>query len=402
MKIFAKTIEDGVIMQLNQLIQTEIFDESTIRVMPDTHSGKGCVIGFTVPIKDKIVPNLVGVDIGCGILTINLGKIDINLKELDEFIYHNIPHGKDVYKNIDMDNSTIVHVNELLKDLKAIVNVDRALKSIGTLGGGNHYIEIDEDNDGNKYLQIHCGSRHLGVEVCQYHQNIAIQKKNQKINQRKSDIINNLKSLGKESDIQQELDLLKFEPQIIDSLAYLEDDDLKNYLNDMSICQRFAQINRDTILCKILQFIGINDIFEVYGRYPRPHEFFHTVHNYIDFEDGILRKGAIACRKNQMVTIGLNMRDGSLICKGKGNEDWNCSGPHGAGRLMSRTAAKNQIKLKDFRNSMEGIYTTSINKSTIDESPFAYKDYQEIIDVIDDTVEIIEHIKPVYNFKASE
>ena len=395
MKIYAKTIEPQVLDQIREVEEKNIFDNDKIKIMPDTHAGKGCVIGFTAPIKEVVVPNLVGVDIGCGILTVYLGDIDINLKELDEFIYHNIPHGKDVNKE-----SNVSALN-LTSKLRAKIDVERANKSLGTLGGGNHFIEINRLDSSNGeesiafphglYLQIHTGSRHLGHQICDYYQDLAIKQQMVEIETKKTNLIKTLKELNQVSKIQEELS--KLDCTINKSLASLNGELKEDYLHDMKICQEFAWLNREFIAVKILDFLNIT---------PFICDKFHTVHNYIDFDDNILRKGAIACKKNHRVTIGLNMRDGSLLGIGKGNDDWNQSGPHGAGRIMSRTQAKKEISMEDYKKSMEGIYTTSINKSTIDESPFAYKDYQEIMDLVGETVTIVGRIKPVYNFKAGE
>jgi RNA-splicing ligase RtcB len=377
--IFSNGKDEKSINQIKELLNQEWTNNINIKIMSDFHAGAGCVIGTTIKIKDKVIPNLVGVDIGCGMKVIKLGKIDINLKELDEFIRESIPSGFNINsKSIDY---------KPLWDLHCLnsVNLDRAFKSIGTLGGGNHFIEIDESNNGEKYLVIHSGSRNLGVHVAKYHQNVAIN--NLKINN-KEKIINKLKLEGREKDIQSELSKIK-KNKTPKHLAYLEGIYLKNYLNDMKITQKYASINRNEMANKIVKYLNIKNYVE-----------FETIHNYIDIDNMILRKGAISAKKGELVIIPMNMRDGCLLAKGKGNPNWNYSAPHGAGRTMSRTQAKNSVNLKDFKKTMKGIYSTSIVETTLDESPMAYKPMNEIIENIKDTVEILDIIKPIYNFKS--
>lgn len=385
-KIFTDNIDDGAIAQIKELCNQEFVENSIIRIMPDAHSGAGCTIGTTMTISDKIVPNLVGVDIGCGMETIKLKQRRLDLEKLDKIIYESIPSGFQIRKkqhkyaeNIDFDRLAC----------KNHVNLNRARLSIGTLGGGNHFIEVNKDKDDTLYLVVHSGSRHLGKQAAEYYQKLGYKELVDKYNQRLG-IINELKQEGKEQEIQDEIEKLN-NTKINKQLAYLEGENFNNYLNDMKIIQQYAVYNRKAIVDEIITRMGL----EV-------QEQFTTIHNYIDLNSMILRKGAISAQKEEKVLIPINMRDGSLICIGKGNKDWNYSAPHGAGRLMSRRQAKETITLDEFKKSMKGIYSTTVNKSTLDECALAYKPIDEIINNIQDTVEIIDIIRPVYNFKASE
>ena len=396
LKIFTENIEGKALNQIYSLTKLSAFKDSKIRIMPDVYAGKGCVIGFTADLGEKVIPNIVGVDIGCGMLTVELGNIDINYYLLDAVIHNIIPAGMNVHNQVS---------SEIYKDyLEKLIcypqlkNLDHIASSMGTLGGGNHFIEIDQDEDGNKYLIIHSGSRNLGKQVAEIYQQIAINTMSGKINYKEklNKLIAEYKNAGRQSELQEAI--LQFNtdfkiqyPSIPEELCYLEGDNRKNYLHDMDICQEFAVENRKSMAYAICAEMGwkIKSTFE-------------TIHNYISFRDNIVRKGAISAYKGQKVLIPMNMRDGCIIGIGRGNDDWNQSAPHGAGRIMSRAAAKDSIKLEDFEDSMKGIYSTTINQSTIDESPFAYKPMQEIIDNIQDTVEIKKIIKPIYNFKASE
>jgi len=354
--------------------------------MPDAHAGAGCTIGTTMTISDKIVPNLVGVDIGCGMETIKLKQKDIDFEKLDKVIYDHIPSGFDIRKkqhkyveNIDL-NSLVC---------KKHVDLERARLSIGTLGGGNHFIEVNRDSDGALYLVVHSGSRHLGKQVAEYYQELGYREL-MDINRMKAEFVRKLKEKRGEKEIRDEIE--KNSPdKISKQLAYVQGESFNHYLHDMKIVQQYAAYNRKAIVDEIISRMG----FE-------PEDQFTTIHNYIDLSCMILRKGAISARKGEKVLIPINMRDGSLICVGKGNKDWNYSAPHGAGRLMSRRKAKETISLEEFKKSMDGIYTTTVNRSTLDECALAYKPMDEIIGNIQDTVEIIDIIKPVYNFKASE
>ena len=398
LKIFTYNIEEEAISQINLLLEQEPFKNCKVRIMPDVHAGKGCVIGFTADLGNKLIPNIVGVDIGCGMLCVELGKIDISLEKFDNIVNEYVPAGRNIreHKLLDFDK-----INELycLRELKETKKFNRA---IGTLGGGNHFIELDEDDEGNKYLVIHTGSRNLGNQVANYYQNLAIElcSGKEEMFEKKEEIIKTYKKQGRKSEIEKALKELEKEyknnkPNLPKELCYLEGKYRKMYLHDMRICQQYASINRKTIANEILKHI--------YGE-PSQRNIsfmcFQTIHNYIDFEDNIVRKGAIRANKGERVIIPINMRDGSIIAIGKGNDDWNNSAPHGAGRIMSRNKARELLKMEEFKETMKNVYSTSVVEETIDEAPFAYKPMQEIIENIQDTVEIEKIIKPIYNFKA--
>lgn len=393
LKIFTKNIEQEAINQIDELLNQEAFKNCKVRVMPDVHAGKGCVIGFTADLGDKVIPNIVGVDIGCGMLCVELGKIELDLEKTDKVINEYVPAGRNIREQKLMDFEKI---NDLycLRELKETKKFNRA---IGTLGGGNHFIEIDVDDEGNKYLVIHTGSRNLGNQVANYYQDLAIQlcSGKEEMFAKKEEIIKTYKEQGRKQEIQKALKELEKEyknnkPELPNELCYLEGKYREMYLHDMKICQEYASLNRSYIAREILKNIGL----QIYQKH------FETIHNYINFEDNIVRKGAIRANKGERVIIPINMRDGSIIAIGKGNEDWNNSAPHGAGRIMSRMKARETFKLEEFKESMKDIYSTSVVEETIDEAPFVYKPMQEIIDNIKDTVEIEKIIKPIYNFKA--
>lgn len=407
LKIFTDDIEQEAINQINELLDQEAFKDSKIRIMPDVHAGKGCVIGFTGNLGNKVIPNIVGVDIGCGMLCVELGNIDLDLERLDKIIREYVPSGFEVhderkYKFLELQD---------LKCYRELKDTKRLERSIGTLGGGNHFIEIDIDEDNNKYLVIHTGSRNLGKQVAEYYQELANQLCNYNIDEYKEkqqELIKKYKEQGKKQEIQSALMKLKEEykidhKKIPKDLAYLEGQYREDYLHDMKICQEFAILNRKTIANIILKNIMYyQDGEEPLNCWDLKDDYFETIHNYISFEDNIVRKGAISAKKGEMVLIPMNMRDGCIIGVGKGNDDWNQSAPHGAGRIMSRMKAKETFNLDEYKESMKDIYTTSVNENTIDEAPFVYKPMQEIIDNISDTVDIIKIIKPIYNFKASD
>lgn len=393
-KVFTNNIDNETISQLINLLNQEFVKDSQIRIMPDTHAGKGCVIGTTITITDKIVPNLVGVDIGCGMLAIKLKDKNIDLPNLDSVIRRYIPSGFNIHDSAIADSHAA--------DIIAQVDVDKAYKSLGTLGGGNHFIEVDIDKDGNYWLVIHTGSRHLGIEVCDYYQNLAYENLKLKehngktLNELTKELVRTYTNAGRQKEISNALAKLRADYKethisIPFELAYLEGQTMDNYLHDMKLTQEHARINRETIALQIIKHAKLTPI-----------ESFDTIHNYIDTDNMILRKGSISAQAGERVIIPLNMRDGSLVCTGKGNPDWNYSAPHGAGRILSRSKAKDTVSMDAYRESMKGIYTTSVNTGTIDESPFVYKPAEEIIENIKDTVEIIDAIKPIYNFKASE
>lgn len=380
-RFYASIVDSKTIEQVDIVSNSEAYKECIIRIMPDCHSGKGCTIGSVIQYKDKVIPNTVGVDIGCGMSVLNLGKIDVNLQKLDEVINEFVPAGFCVHnipKFPKYENNFIANIFEW----KYI------LCSIGTLGGGNHFIELDEDDEGNKYLVVHSGSRNLGVQVCEYWQNKAISNLTDN-NKERNELINRLKAEGRQKEIQSELNKLK-KPVINNELAYIKGEDLEGYIHDMKLCQEYAELNRKTILDIICDKMWRTIIVD----------YFSTIHNYIDIPNKIIRKGAISANKGEKVIIPMNMRDGSLICIGKGNKDWLCSAPHGAGRIMSRIKAKESLNLEDFKSSMNGIYTTSVCEETIDEAPMVYKPIEQIMIDIKNTVDIIKVIKPIYNFKA--
>lgn len=382
-KVFAETFEYEAYEQVKRLANYEAYQNSTIRIMPDSHAGKGCTVGTTMTITDKVTPNLVGVDIGCGMLTIELKDKDIDCEKLDLIIRTKIPNGFDVHEKqkATFDFESLICAKQ--------VDLERALLSIGSLGGGNHFIEVDySEKSGRYYLVIHSGSRKLGGDVCKYYQDLAFQGANE-MKKVREDLITRLKAEGRIQDIESEVKMLK-KPIADKELAHLSGDYFRSYLNDMEIVQRFAMLNRKTMAAIIIKEMG----FQEESR-------FETIHNYIDFKRMILRKGAVSAEFGEKLLIPINMRDGSLICIGKGNEDWNYSAPHGAGRLMSRSKAKEVLSMDEFANSMNGIFTTSVSTATIDEAPQAYKSMEEIRTAITDTVEIIDTIKPIYNFKAS-
>lgn len=393
-KIFTDNVEGQAVNQIYTLAKQPAFSDCKIRIMPDVHAGAGCVIGFTADLGDKVIPNIVGVDIGCGMLCVELGKIDIDFEKLDEVIRKYVPSGRNVHEGriVKFDSIREMDCYRELKDAK------RLERSIGTLGGGNHFIEIDTDEDGNKYLIIHSGSRNLGKQVAEHYQKLAIEimQGKDELYEKQNKLIKEYKEQGRRKEIEKAIKELhkKFNPNplgIPKELCYLTGKYRESYLKDMRICQEFAVENRKQMANIIIDKMGFKEINR-----------FETIHNYIDHDNNIVRKGAISAYEGQRVIIPMNMRDGCIIGIGKGNEDWNCSAPHGAGRLMSRSVAKEQIAMEDYEKSMEGIYTTSVCRSTLDESPFAYKPMDEILSYIGDTIEVEKIVKPVYNFKASE
>jgi tRNA-splicing ligase RtcB (3'-phosphate/5'-hydroxy nucleic acid ligase) len=353
-KVFTDNVESTAISQIINLLNQPFVDGANIRIMSDVHAGAGCVIGFTADLRDMVIPNLIGVDIGCGMLVVDITDLHINIQDLDKFIHSNVPAGFENHlfpRTKYQDYMNILCFDELFKN-------QRFGLGIGTLGGGNHFIEVDHSSKTDKsYLVIHTGSRNMGKQVADYYQKIAIEKQS---------------------------------PSYPKDLCFVTGSDMENYLHDMKLCQEYAIKNRETIAQLIINnFEPFADV-----------DTFTTVHNYINFEDGIMRKGAVSAKANERLIIPMNMRDGALLCVGKGNSDWNESAPHGAGRIMSRGQAKRTINLGDYEESMEGIYTTCVNQGTLDESPMAYKPMDEIISNIGDTVEIVDIVKPVYNFKA--
>ena len=387
---YAKVVEEEAIEQIRRMCDYPMTEGSKIRIMPDVHSGKGCTIGTTMTVVDKVVPNVVGVDIGCGMYTVELGKGEIDYMLVDAAA-HYIPSGKNVWEGRkEQFDLTELKCYRELKDARRLV------RSLGTLGGGNHFIEIDEAKDGTKYLVIHSGSRNLGKQVAEFYQKLAIKlyKGYDQFLEKRDELIRTYKEEGRASEIQAALkelrwEVYKAEDPMPDDLCYLSGKFLEDYLHDVEICQAFAKRNRELMAEILCEKAGLT-----------PGESFHTIHNYIDTDEMILRKGSIAAHKGEKVLIPINMRDGSVIAIGKGNPEWNYSAPHGAGRLMSRTKAKDTLSMEDYKKAMEGIYTTSVNENTLDEAPMAYKSLEDIIDVITESVDVVEVIKPVYNFKA--
>ena len=386
---FAKVIEEEAVEQIRRMCDYEFTEGSQIRIMPDVHAGKGCTIGTTMTVKDKAVPNIVGVDIGCGMFTVNLGKVEINMEQMDAAA-HFIPSGLNVWEG-RKERFDLLD----LRCYRGLKDIRRLERSLGTLGGGNHFIEIDQAADGTKYLVIHSGSRNLGKQVAEFYQHLAIDlnKGKEEYFAKRDALIAEYKAAGRRSEIQAALKELKWqsrEATIPEDLCFVYGQYLEDYLHDVEICQRFARRSRELMAEIILQQLGLEAV-----------DAFHTIHNYIDTDEMILRKGAIAAHEGEKVLIPINMRDGSVLAVGKGNPDWNFSAPHGAGRIMSRTAAKERLDLDEYRREMEGIYTTSVNEATLDEAPMAYKSLEDIIDVIGESVDIIEVLKPIYNFKAN-
>jgi RNA-splicing ligase RtcB len=389
-KVFTEVMDDVSKEQIKTLCDQEFAKNSQIRIMPDVHAGAGCTIGTTMTIKDKVVPNLVGVDIGCGMTTYVLEEKDIDLKKLDEFIYTAIPAGMNVREtpheyinNIDLDELCCI----------SQINKHRAVHSMGTLGGGNHFIEVDRDEDGHIYLVVHSGSRYLGKQVAEYYQEEAYKHLNNNSGSQLEEAIVRLKQEGRQAEIQSTIKALKAQvlTPIPKSLAYLEGKLFNEYIHDMKIVQKYAVYNRKAMAESMIEALGLHIA-----------ETFTTIHNYIDTDAMILRKGSVSAKDGEKLLIPINMRDGSLICIGKGNPDWNYSAPHGAGRLYSRMQAKKNFNIEEFRQTMKGIYTTSLNEDTLDECPMAYKNMDDIINNIAPTAEIIKIIKPIYNFKAGE
>ena len=380
--IFAETLEFEAYEQIKKLVNFEAYNKTKVRIMPDAHAGKGCTIGTTMVITDKVTPNLVGVDIGCGMLTVRLKNKEVDFELLDEVIKSHIPCGFNVHDKPKGDFD--------FSNLRCHKHVDlaRALLSIGTLGGGNHFIELGKSESADElFLIIHSGSRKLGGDVCKYYQDKAFQNANEMSKVIKN-AIDKLKSEGRDKEISEALKNIK-KPSADKELAYLVGSDFDDYMNDMAIVQRFATLNRNTMADIILKEVGLQEM-----------DRFETIHNYIDFKRMILRKGAVSAENCEKLLIPINMRDGSLLCVGIGNEEWNYSAPHGAGRLMGRSEARKTLDFEEFKNQMEGVYSTSILTETLDEAPNAYKPMGEIMRAIRDSVYIVDIIKPIYNFKA--
>lgn len=409
MKIFTDNIEQGAVEQIERLLSIDVFSDKKIRIMPDVHAGAGCVIGFTGDLGDKVIPNIVGVDIGCGMRVLKLGRLgEIDFHGFHEFIRANVPSGKIAREEKFGFKPLVGEEMDIYREAKSLVtelrcyrklkDTSRINRSIGTLGGGNHFIELDKDDAGDVYLVIHTGSRNLGLQVAEIYQKKAASHLTEgadDLDARIKAVIEEYKAAGRRSELQELIkemrrQQVKAEPSLPAELCYVEGEAREEYLHDMRICQRWAVLNRRLIAVLLLKFFGeakVEDEFE-------------SVHNYIS-DDNMIRKGAISAAEGERCIIPLNMRDGSLICTGKGNPDWNCSAPHGAGRIMSRTQAYETITMEDFQASMSGVYSESVNDFTRDESPMVYKPADEIIGNIGDTVTIDNIIRPIFNFKAN-
>ncbi len=392
---FGTVVEEEAIEQIRRMCDYEFTEGSRIRIMPDVHAGKGCTIGTTMTVTDKAVPNIVGVDIGCGMYTVRLGNVEMDFERLDEAA-HYVPSGMHIWEG----RQEKFDLQEL-RCYRSLKNTKWLERSLGTLGGGNHFIEVDRSKDGTKYLVIHTGSRNLGKQVAELYQQLAVDlnKGKETYFQQRDEIIRTYKEQGRRKEIQKALDAIswkKREATMPEDLCYLYGSFLEDYLHDVEVCQHFARRNREKIAEILLERTGL------LAGVDWEQDAFHTVHNYIDTEEMILRKGAIAAHAGEKVLIPINMRDGSVLAVGRGNEDWNYSAPHGAGRLMSRTKAKSTLSMEEYQAAMEGIYTTSVNQATLDEAPMAYKAMEDIIDVIRESVDVIDIMKPIYNFKASD
>ena len=387
---YAKVVEEEAVEQIRRMCDYPLTAGSRIRIMPDVHAGKGSTIGTTMTIEGKACPNIVGVDIGCGMYTVQLAEKDIDFAAVDEAA-HFIPSGLNIWEGrIERFDLTALRCYRYLKETK------RLERSLGTLGGGNHFLEIDRAADGTCYLVVHSGSRNLGKQVAEHYQRLAVDLHmgKEELFQKREEVIRTYKEQGRRSEIQQTLKALEKsfkarQLEIPKELCWLYGPYLEDYLADVEICQQFAKRSRELMAKVLLERAHLTAV-----------DAFHTIHNYIDTEEMILRKGSIAAHKGERVLIPINMRDGSVLAVGRGNPEWNYSAPHGAGRIMSRSKAKENIDLEAYRRAMEGIYTTSVNENTLDEAPMAYKSLDDIIDVIRDTVDIVEELKPVYNFKA--
>ena len=384
-KIFTDKVEDTALRQVEDMCNTDFLEGNKIRMMPDIHAGKGCTIGTTMTIGDIVVPGHVGVDVGCGLITVSLDEYDLDFNKLDKVIKEHVPNGSNNY----LEARYISKKGKKEYNIKDVLSQERMDKALGTLGGGNHFIEVSRDGTGRHYLVIHTGSRYLGAKVATEYQKRAnaLYTKNDT-----KELINKMKKEGRHQEIESELRKLKDKNKVYEGVVmYLEGQDMEDYLHDLGLAQEFARENRLNIVNTIVDNMGWN--VETY---------FDTIHNYIDLDRMILRKGAVRAEKEEKLIIPINMRDGSLICVGKGNEEWNYSAPHGAGRVLSRRKARENLNVREFKEQMSGVWTSSVGEDTIDEAPGAYKNIEDIVDNIGDTVDIKQHLKPVYNFKAKE
>lgn len=388
--VMTDQIEDECVGQLATLCSQEIFKDSKIRIMPDCHAGKGCVVGFTASIKDRIIPNLVGVDISCSISTYKLDVKDVDFEQLDQVIRKYVPSGMAVRSSVSKLISKALQdkIYQVCKDIDDVDGYRRHLLSIGTLGGGNHFLEINKDKDGYLWLSVHCGSRNFGKKICDYHQDKAIKIYQQRIDDKRAYALSQIAPKEREAWIKNHVDSAKLPPE----LRYLDGEDLDLYIEHMKVAEEFATVNHQVIVHEICSHMGWNVVDSIF-----------THHNYIEFlgnREMVIRKGAISAKKGERVIIPLNMKDGSIIGVGKGNEDWNSSAPHGAGRVLSRGKAKSVLSVEEFQDKMKDVWSSCVSASTLDESPMAYKDMNVIIDAIGETVDIVDRIIPIYNFKA--
>lgn len=387
---YTDVMEETAMQQIQDMCDEPLFAGSRIRIMPDVHAGSGCTIGTTMTITDKAVPSLVGVDIGCGMETVKLAEKEIDFDRLDQVIRRHVPSGEEV-RTAPHPMTAQIDLNELR--CRTSVNMARVLLSLGTLGGGNHFIEVDRDEEGSLYMVIHSGSRSLGAQTATHYRKLGWKAMHKADDAPRFELIAQYKAEGRQREIEaalRELDARSaVQVSVPEKYAYVEGQDLEDYIHDMRIVQHFAALNRQAMMQTILEEMGLTMTDQ-----------FTTIHNYIDTENRILRKGSVSAQEGERILIPINMRDGALICIGKGNPEWNCSAPHGAGRILSRTAAQNTLTVEEFRKEMEGIYTTCVAQSTLDESPMAYKGIDEILSQIGPTAQVIRQIRPVYNYKA--
>lgn len=388
--VMTDQIEDECVGQLVTLCSQEIFKDSKICIMPDCHAGKGCVVGFTASIKDRIIPNLVGVDISCSISTYKLDVKDVDFEQLDQVIRKYVPSGMAVRSSVSKLISKALQdkIYQVCKDINDVDGYRRHLLSIGTLGGGNHFLEINKDKDGYLWLSVHCGSRNFGKKICDFHQDKAIKIYQQRIDEKRAYALSQIAPKDRQDWIKNHVDSEKLPPE----LRYLDGEDLDLYVEHMKVAEEFANVNHQVIVHEICSHMGWNVVDSIF-----------THHNYIEFlgnREMVIRKGAISAKKGERVIIPLNMKDGSIIGIGKGNEDWNSSAPHGAGRVLSRGKAKSVLSVEEFQDKMKDVWSSCISELTLDESPMAYKDMNVIIDAIGETVDIIDRIIPIYNYKA--
>lgn len=387
--IYTDLVEQEALDQVKAMCDNPLAAGQRIRIMPDVHAGTGCTIGTTMTVGDRLMPSLVGVDIGCGMLTVGVGKQPLPLDRLDEVIYRCIPSGQDVRQS---PHAYLAEID--LSELRCAERVsrERAALSLGTLGGGNHFIEADVDEEGNQYLVVHSGSRHLGHQMATYYMKAGFEQMELEGVKQWPDVVAELKAQGRFREIEARKKTFVLEKNPLDiplDQAWVSGPLFRDYIHDMAIVQRFAQLSRRAMMNTILEELNLTET-----------ERFETVHNYIDMESMILRKGAVSAKLGERLLIPINMRDGSLICTGKGNPEWNSSAPHGAGRLMSRNKAKQTLHLADFQTAMAGVYTTSVCEATLDEAPMVYKPMESIVSNIEPTATVNSIIRPIYNFKA--